>query len=256
MQNSREVEEADVVDILRNSSKEFMEFYENERLRRVGRIHWCIDPDRNERIGAEASAESSLGDHKIFLTRFPVILDDSHLIAHEIMHEILSEENKSLKINGIRPFKEYLGTMLEDPIIDLFLQEVYHFNFVDKCCERLESTKLAWRNCEEPKDRLSRIASAVLLAWEMLPWRSIKDRDAIRNWSDFLLWYSDGRPNIFLIGIQLIAIVQKIGLETLDQRKEVFSEIVKNYQLEDFIKLENKLAPKVWQKESSDAAKM
>ncbi len=234
------LEEPDVVDILLRSSKEFKEFYNNERYR-VERIEWFFNPNLMKQfVAADAAHFYHIKEkyHEIHLPRFPVYFDDAFLVAHEIAHAILAEENHSLPVfprdERYKSLSTYFATMLEDPVVDSFLQERYHLDLTNDCVQKLPIIKLAWDNMAEPVDRPSRIEIALLLANQMMKWRLIKNADALRKWSDFLFWFSDGRPNIFLIAVGFIAIIEKIGLETLDKRKAVFEEIVRNYQLEEF----------------------
>jgi hypothetical protein len=240
------LDESDVVDDLKQSSKEFKNFYEKERYR-AGDIEWVFNPNLGEQfVAAQAAHFHHINErcHEICLSKSSICPDDAHLIAHEIVHAILAEENHGLityrSDDMYKQLDAYLCTMIEDPVVESFLQEEYRFNLSSDYLQKLPIAKRAWDHRVEPIDGLSRIMSASLLANEMMEWRLIKDPDALRIWSDFLSWYSDGRPNIFLIGVRFVAITQKFGLETIKQRKTVFSEIEKEYQLGDILSLENK----------------
>jgi hypothetical protein len=79
----------------------------------------------------------------------------------------------------------------------------------------------------------------------MIKWRLIRNSEAFQNWANFLQWFVEGRPHIFLIGVGLVSIIEKIGLDTFDKRKAVFQEIVENYHLGDILKLDVYTAYKV-----------
>ena len=241
MQPSGEVKnESDIVDNLRRSSKEFKAFYNNERPR-AGRIEWFFNPHLGEEIvAADAAHYYHIQEqyHEIHLTRVPVHVDDARLVAHEIVHAILAEEKHNFTVfshnERYADLSTYLATLFEDPVVDSFLQERYHFDLTIDCVRRLPIIKLAWKDKSEPINRVARLETALLLANQMMKWRLIKSRDALQKWSDFLFWFSDICPNIFLIAVGFIATMQKFGLETLDKRKAAFEEIVKNYQLEKY----------------------
>jgi hypothetical protein len=232
--------ESDIVDNLRQSSKGFREFYVNER-DRAGRIEWHFNPHLSEEIiAADAAHYYHIMEkyHEIHLRRFPVLVDDARLVAHEITHAILAEENHSLLIQPCdernRALSTYLDTMFEDPVVDSFLLERYQLDLTRDCLRRLPIIRRAWETQPEPLDRLPRLETGLLLASQMMKWRLITDSDALQRWSEYLVWFSDKCPNIFLIAVGFVATIKKFGLGSLDTRKEAFNEIVKNYQLEKY----------------------
>jgi len=233
------LEESDVRECLLQLSNESRDFYNNER-HRAGRIEWFFNPHLKEQfVSAEAAHIYHIKEkyHEINLLRFPIPLDDARLVAHEIVHAILTEENHSLLVvpcdERYTSLSTNLGTLLEDPVVDSFLQERYHFDLTSDCVRRLSIIKQAWKNQSEPRG-VPLLEVALLLANQMMKWRLIKNVDALSMWSDFLFWFGDEYPNILLIAVGFIASMQKVGLETLDKRKATYEEIVKNYQLEEY----------------------
>lgn len=226
---------------------EFKEFYEHER-DRAGEIVWRIDSNLEFKVpGAHAASRThpDIGIHEICLTKYPVDSTDAFVVAHEIMHTIFKEENTSLLIrnrggNRFANINNYLSTMLEDYSVDLFLHKNYHFDLAKEYVRRLSNIKP--ESCIEPIDSLERLESAIFLATNIIKWRLIDDLTIELKWSKFLDEYKQVCPKVFSTSCWLAGVAQK--LDTLEERRDVFMNIVKNCQiyneaLEKFLYLDN-----------------
>jgi hypothetical protein len=238
-------EEKDVTGPLKRLSKEFKLFCENER-HRAGQITWYFDSSLSLKIPtAEAAhiADPNATWHKICLTRFPVRANDAHLIAHEITHAVLAEEKNTLNVYEssilYTQFKAYMCSMLEDPLVESILYNEYHFNVLDDYIRWIDIMQSACEDQLEPHDRLTQIANAFHLANQMMRWKLIKDREALKTWAEFLKDYGSTHPNIYSFAMDFFAIMQK-GIDTLDQRRSAFIEISKSYKIDGHLSLENK----------------
>jgi hypothetical protein len=245
VRQSGEIDESEVVDNLRQSSDEFNKFYDKERPR-AGRIKWCFVPDLSKRhVAAAAHAFDQNGKcHKICLTSFPVKVDDAHVVAHEMAHAVFAEENNELIIyerkNPTPPLSPILGSMLEDPLVESILYKIYNFD--------LSKDLLRWKSIIEEKyenfgqpDNLYQLAEAFNLANKMMCWKLIEDQEITRKLDKFLIWYSHPKrcPDVVSKGIELVAIMDSFGLDTLTQRETIFLEIRKKYRLEKILSLKN-----------------
>lgn len=248
MQPPSKIDELDVVDILLRSSDAFREFYVKERCR-AGHIDWTFDPELSKKIKAAKAAKMTYpnsNQHEICLSEFPVQQDDARLIAHEMLHAIFEEEKNTFMIYErdtqpiILALKAHLSTMVEDPLVEAYLYEKYNFDQVKDYLRDLEISKRKWMFVDEPIDTLYRIANAFIFTNQAIRWKMIKDRNALHIWNSYLGWLSNYCPHIFSIHLDLIAIVEKLGLDTLEQRKAIVLEIIEKYQLGAFISLENK----------------
>jgi hypothetical protein len=242
-----EVEESKVVENLLQSSVEFRKFYDNARPK-AGKIKWCYYPNLHEQYAADAAHVTDInGEHqKICLARFPVYVEDAHIVAHEIMHAICSEENNTLIIyehpNPNPALSPYIASMLDDPNIESLLYKIYKFDLLSDLLAWISSIKNAhekWRQDDNPHWQL---ASAFNLANKMMCWKLIKDPKKLRIWDEFLIWYSHPTkcPDVVSKSKDLAAIMERTGLRTLDQRASVFSYVVEKYQLNRYISLKNK----------------
>jgi hypothetical protein len=243
MPSPSKIDELDVVDILLRSSDAFREFYVKERCR-AGHIDWTFDPELSEKIKAAKAAtmtRPNSNQHEICLSEFPVQQDDARLIAHEMMHAIFEEEKNTVIIYGCNTqLKAHLASMVEDPLVEAYLYEKYNFDQAKDYLRNLEISKRKWMFVDEPVDTLYRIANAFIFTNQAIRWKMIKDRNALRIWNSYLDWLSNYCSHIFSIHLDLIAIVEKSGLDMLEQRKAIVLEIIEKYQLGAFISLENK----------------
>jgi len=246
MSQPGEVDEKEVVENLLLST-EFRGFYDKERPR-AGHIKWCYNPNLRKQYAADAMhiADPDMKCKKIILTRFPVNIEDAHIVAHEIVHAIFSEEKNTVIIYE-RPkpnpsLRPYLGSMLEDPLVDTLLCKKYNFDLSRDYLRGILILEDEFKNWREPENPLNRLGNAFNLANQMVCWRLIEDPKMRRRWDNFLVWYSDPNrcPSTSQFARELVAIMDHHKLETLDQRRMVCSEVIEKYHLEKNLDLKNK----------------
>lgn len=70
----------------------------------------------------------------------------------------------------------------------------------------------------------------------ILKWNIIADRDSSNEWFAFLEMYRSHYPNVSIISDQFLSIIEEVGgLESIEQKKSVFSKISEKYNLEDIL---------------------
>lgn len=160
-----QVDETDMVRILKRSSREFDLFYHEERMKKLGEILWRIDPEIDP-----VCKMRSITVKDVYGISYPIIymndpdisIEDVFIVAHEIMHCVLTQEGKSLAIFGIidkfttaehgRKFASEFQTMLEDSVVDSILQNKYNFDALGQYIKSLALNKK--ENCfGEPEDK-------------------------------------------------------------------------------------------------------
>ncbi|RQW78555.1 MAG: hypothetical protein EHM14_11655 [Methanothrix sp.] len=212
------------------SFPEFNRFYNEERQKRIGFIRWFRDFEMPDGFSAYANNLECA----VHYGKSPMSLEDAHIVAHEIMHLIRHQENDLLEIRYRPEFFDLvfrLTNMLEDPIVELFLQKNYDFdlkisylsaiNYCRKCVKK------------ETNDELSRLINGVDLANYMLRWRLIDDVAAQNEWSSYLGWYKNLRPHSYEIADQIVRLVWihggAYGAETIENQKKVVAAMINLY---------------------------
>lgn len=209
------------------SFPEFKRFIGEERPK-IGFIFWIEDPDLPDGLAAGAQVMTD----EIHFREHPISLKDSLVMAHEIMHLIRFHEGEALLINYTHflyaPLVAHLGNMLEDPVIDSFLQERYNFDLLSHYGGMVELNR---KNLKmESEGDLGRLLHGFDLANLMLCWDFIKDQDARNEWSDYLEnEFQEQYPHSYKIGLETAAIARNIGLDSIEQRKEIFYELIDKY---------------------------
>ncbi|VVB72517.1 Uncharacterised protein [uncultured archaeon] len=237
-----EVDEKVVLGPLLRESVEFERFYKEEREKKIGLIWWFRDFDMLEGIEAYVIVFESA----IYYRKSPTSPEDAHTMAHEIMHLVRYQESKFLEIKYTQLQHEYLAaklaSMLEDPIIDSFLQKNYNFDLripyryaIDYCRKNIKT---------EATDDLSRLINGIDLANYMISWKliDIDDMDAQNEWSNYLRWYEKLRPYSYEIANQIVRILWvhggAHGAETIDKQKRVVTAMINLYpQLRNMISI-------------------
>jgi hypothetical protein len=232
------VEEYSVLRVLREKSREFQTFEEQEG-EKVSPILWVRDISLEVGVNARAYSKGY-----ICIRRSPAHIEDAFIIAHEMMHLIRANEGNPLKIRvydrGHITLATKLMSMFEDPIVDSILQDKYGFKIVDQYKLDLKSAKEQIKGFPEPDDYILRVKSAVDFTGQALEWGLIKeDRDLV-GWRDFRQrWLPRKRPITSKMSDEMIAIVQEVGgLDTLKKQKTIFEKIVEEYELQNVLYLE------------------
>jgi len=230
------VDEAVVLGPILRSFPEFNRFYNEERQKRVGFIRWFRDFEMPDGLLAYASYPECA----VYYGKSPMSFEDAHIVAHEIMHLIRYQENDLLEIR-YRPdifdlaFK--LTNMLEDPIVELFLQKNYNFDLrisylsaIDYCRKSID---------KEIEDDLSRLINGIDLANYMLRWKLIDNLEAQNKWSSYLEFYKELRPHSYEIADQIVHIVWIYGgahgAEIIEKQEKIVARMIDLYQLQNVI---------------------
>jgi hypothetical protein len=240
------VDESEVVDKIIQFN-EFKNFYNTKwkRLKENGKsIYWYINPAC--KAYAAQGFYLSDGKHKpwIQLCELPETPDDAFLTAHEIEHVIMWFDGQYLdiKINpriegcfeegAINDLACKLGSMFDDPLVDRFLQDEYHFNIFRRYTEFvIPKTKESLNSFGDSEYDLYRLANALFYSQFSLQADLIKDEDAEHLCSDLKELYKEKRPIAARMGEELYGIAKKIDYDTLEKQKTLFHKIADNYMI-------------------------
>lgn len=217
------------------SFPEFNRFYNEERQKRVGLIRWFRDFEVPEGLSAYASHFECV----VYYGKSPTSFEDAHIIAHEIMHLIRYQENDLLEIRyrpDVFDLAFILQNMLEDPIVELFLQKNYKFDLRTSYLSAIKNVK------KETEDYLSRLSNGIDLANYILRWKLIDGTDAQNEWSRYLRLYEKLRPHSYEIANQIVCVVWihggAHGADTIEKQKKVVAAMINLYpQLRNMISI-------------------
>ena len=245
-----QVDENDIVRILKRSSREFDLFYHEERMEKLGMILWRVDPEIdpvNKMRSITVKDEFGISYPIIYMIDPDIPIEDVFIVAHEIMHCVLTQEGRSLTIFGKvdkftsaengRKFVSEFQTMLEDSVVDSILQNKYNFDALRQYMKCLDlNKKETW--LEEPKEKAAQLYMAFNIINNILKWRIVKDKDTFNEWCAFLDIYRSYYPNVSIISDQILSIIDGVsGLESIEQKKAVFFKISEKYNLSEILTL-------------------
>jgi hypothetical protein len=235
-------EENHVVCNLCKSSKRFNLFYQKERLKYRIPISWILKTDLEEGLNARAVVETSdekIETYKIHFRKFPD-KDEAFLIAHEIEHVIRFIENKSLRLGSKYKESAYLTTafmtMLEDPIVDSFLNKKYKFDLLIEYKKGLKQAKKDLdRLDKEPSGKYGRLVLMLNLSKQILCWNLIKDQNTHEDWIKYKKDYKEKCPNVCKMSKDMLSIIQKTsqgkGLEEREKHALIFKRFDKHFEV-------------------------
>jgi hypothetical protein len=219
---------------LLKESIEFKRFYDEERPK-AGSITWV---EESVMPAEDIIAYADILKNEIHYKNYSLSTNDAHTFAHEIMHLVRYKENGILIIKSLPSFFVFaakLSSMLEDPIVDSFLQESYNFDLrvpykcaIDYCRKNVST---------EVTDDLSRLLNGIDLANYMLRWSLVDDKNAHDDWADYLKWYKKLRPYSYKIADEIVHIVWIHGAETIERQEKVVARMVDLYQLQNVISI-------------------
>jgi hypothetical protein len=225
---------------------EFEKFYLSEwepRRKRGFSVSWCINPSCN----AFAAFDPSNRKCCIQLKHHPKTSNDAFLVAHELMHAIndFDEQYLEIKINGaiaqcyadgaIDHLAGLFGSLLDDPIVDRFLQNTYGFNPARYYIEvKIPDTLEKLTSFGESKHDLYRLENGLFYAQSALQWDSITDQDALIKWIECKTKYGEIRPIATVLGEELYSSANRNGYDTLEKQKQCFNEIFNKYAIDGY----------------------
>jgi hypothetical protein len=226
-----EFDEDDITENLMNSEK-FKMFYGIERGRAPEKIHWRLVfgmyPDQM------MSHVDNRNSYKIYIKQFPLHIEDSCLIAHEIMHLVFKHSGDSVDLwfrNGSPggKFAKVLASMFEDPIINSYLEREYGFNISDEY-----NKDLAWSKNEhstrheETTSEMDNLLYALDISYQDLKWNRISDKE---GWLEFKKSLKEWYPKAFARSEEILAIVEQYGSETIEESRISAQKIIEKYNL-------------------------
>ncbi len=236
------VDEDDVIHRLLQFD-EFSGFYSNEWVGRNTSIKWRIVSS------CDKYAMQSFSEDKkpcIVLRQLPVTFDDAYLVAHEMGHVIKYFDKQYIEFKRaqtpIAPFYVeeeitemcgQLGSMFEDPLIDSFLQDEYHFNPVHfytsvkipdsfKSLDLYGDSPLEWHIFKK----------ALFYATFSLEWDAITDVNALREWDKLRDRYKICRPMTTKIGEELYIMSKDNGYDNVEKQRRLCRKIFDKYRLD------------------------
>jgi hypothetical protein len=232
--------EEDVVNTLLASSKEFTRFYSEERRKIALPIQWTRDESLPRGTDGSCTRNTSGGGTKqeIRLRRIPPDLGDASMVAHELEHLVLDSKG----FRGTRAHEARyeilsgsLNSMVNDPLVYSSLQ-TYGFDIYDDYKKLLTQNRSQLsRIPSPPPNRLNRLLWILnyvrhILIWEVVSGVSDKGLD------EFKLWFDERYPDVAGEGQKLLAPVRDIGYDTPEKQNTLFTKIIQEYGLGEFIK--------------------
>jgi hypothetical protein len=232
-------DEKDILGHILEKSTEFKIFYDKERPK-AGSITWI---EESVMPAEDIIAYADVLKGEIHYKNHSSPTDNAHTFAHEIMHLVRGKENGILMIKSLPSFFVFaakLSSMLEDPLVDSFLQKSYNFDLrvpyrhaIDYCRKNVKT---------ETTDDLSRLLNGIDLANYMLRWSLINDKNASDDWAEYLIWYEKQRPYSYKIANQIVRVVWihggAHGADTIEKQEKVVAAMINLYpQLQGIISI-------------------
>ena len=230
------------------SYEEFNRFYHGEYGPREGNlnIEWCISPTLHG-SWAESCVNLETGNDAIILGTFPVACSDyvtALLAAHEVLHIIRKIEMQSITIEVNENYTEYadaaknLNSMFEDYIVDSILQDRYGFDldyFYAEVDLRRCTSLLRLPNIIEPTQKADVLRDVFLYACQSLKWDLIHNDRSRQKWHEYQVLFREKYPHIWPSGEELLSVVRESRLGTIEDKKDLFENIVNMYDVEDIL---------------------
>jgi len=180
----------------------------------------------------------------IRLRKIPKTRDDAFLVAHEIEHIIRHFDKQYLefaKSSVITKYKDEeivdlsirLGSFFDDPIVNSFLHDVYHFNpihFYTKV--KMPETVKSLNSSGDLVDDLTRLKRALFYSQCALEWDSIEDKVTLRKWRELKRLYQMKRPIVKRMGEELYSMAKEDGYDTLEKQTALFDKIANKYTID------------------------
>lgn len=236
------VDELDVISRLLHLEN-FARFYSDEWEARNIKIKWRINSS------CAMFAMQSFDKSKtpcIVLRQLPSAsetIDYSFLVAHEMGHVIKYFDNQYIEFDkALTPIAQIyreeeiidmgnrLGSMVDDPLIDSFLQDKYGFNparfYISVI---MPDTNKSLDSCGDPPLEWHIFKKAVFFSQFSLQWDAIKDIDALSEWGSLKERYNIRRPRVARIGKELYSLSKDNGYSDAEKQRKPFRIIFNKY---------------------------
>lgn len=227
--------ECAVVGQIYRTNTEFRRFYKEEREKKLGVIRWVLKLNLPNN---KAACAYSLPD-TICYKELPKSANDAHIIAHEIMHLIRYQETDILEIiPASSTYYELVGnlnSMLEDPVVDKILQDKYNFDLLISLRKAIDFNIKNLK--KEDTDFVSIFNRSLNITNFMLLWDLISDQSALDEWHQHLKWLKTNYPHGYRRAMEIKSVVDSIGLDTIDQQREIVLKLIDMYKLGDIISI-------------------
>ena len=232
MPDNAKLDESIVLETILNY-KEFNQFYRDNRSKIPYEISWYKDLDPE--VYNEAC--SDLGSHEIHIKSFPESKTDAFIIAHEILHFARAHKILPLILHVTKysNLATSLLSLLEDPVVDSILKTQYDFNLRPLYMKGIENGKRKVGN--EFADDIDRVSDGFIHASWILKWRLIEDKNALKSWRTYQKRLEYGRPKAYKIGFDTVAIIDDVGLGTIERQKIIANKLIDVYKLQEILSI-------------------
>jgi len=228
-----------VIAELLQSSKEFLLFYQNERMKIINRVFWAHDLSLPTGINYRAT-KLDTGDYVIRLKTIPAILKDAIKIAHELQHcldDIKGFHHVGFRENKYENLSSSLNSMVGDPIVNLNLGR-YDFDLSQEYERELEETLYQLKTIPpEPTDHLGRVRWVINYAAHVLERESLLNKEVSKIDNRFESSFDDNYPAIASEARCLLELIRDIGFNTPQKQFILFNRIIQKYALKNYLTL-------------------
>ncbi|OPY48445.1 MAG: hypothetical protein A4E48_02748 [Methanosaeta sp. PtaU1.Bin060] len=239
--DGQRVDEDDIISRILHFD-EFDCFYQTEWVPRKISIDWIIDPT------CPMYAMQSIDENKkpfIVIRQLPDTIDDAFLVAHEMGHVIKYFDKqymefmraptpiaKMYKEEEIKDMGNILGSMVDDPLIDSWLQDKYGFSPAHFYSSVLmPGTFESLDSYGDPPYEWHIFKKALYYSQLSLQMESIRDKDTLREWDRLKERYRTRRPKVTRIGEELYSLSRERGFDSIEKQRQLFSEILNRYRI-------------------------
>lgn len=234
--------------------EEFFDFYckKYKPLKRYIIIGWGLAENMQ---GADAyfTVDANTGMNVILLKHLPTDYADAFLIAHEICHVILKESGMSFTIIAregssleYKIVAQNIMSLLEDPIVDSFLQDTYGFDLLKHYLYKAIPSEREFIDTYPDESNINdicKLANTFSYAGEILKWNLIDDDAAICEWREYQLLHDRTYPNISSKGEELASLAISHEFDTPEKRKQLAGIIIDRYNLRDILDIVEHQSP-------------
>jgi hypothetical protein len=186
----------------------------------------------------------------IRLKQYPKTLNDAFLVSHELMHSIMYfmgqyviiETNPLVfdkhTMDNIKRLENELLSMVDDPLVDSYLQDNYGFKpAIFYTTILIPEAISSLRRFGDARNEFERFRYGVVYAQRALQWDSIKNPNSRRKWEDLKTLYKKIRPTSLKIGDDLYSMAKEIGYDTPEKQKKFLTTIFEQYTIDDGTKM-------------------